>query len=380
MRNNIKRLIFDISFIDDLPDSVTGISRVILSLINEIIKGHSSEIELLGISFNNTGENYKLYNYDYIQKKSKSFLIDKFHDSNLNIEDGDIILLLGEQWLFPNCIASIQRIKVLKNIKIVSMLYDFVPFIMPEFYWPNFPENYEKIIKDIVSITDCFLFISEHTKKDFIKFFPEKVFKDRLYTIRLGDNINISKKSIKSKKKNYILTVSTIQPRKNHMLLLYIWKRLIEDFGYENTPILKIIGKKGWNMDSFFYYIENSPILKEKIQIIESVTEIELDRFYKESIFTVYPSFYEGWGLPICESLSYGKLCLSSSTSSMKEAGGNLFKYFSPYSTDELYNLIVKYYFNSEELENEEKKIEKNYKSYSWLETSKELLDIIEKV
>ncbi len=82
------------------------------------------------------------------------------------------------------------------------------------------------------------------------------------------------------------------------------------------------------------------PHTRDQFVILEDTTDEELTWLYQHCAFTVYPSFYEGWGLPIAESLAHGIPCLSSNTSSMPEIAADLMSFFDPASTDECLGAI----------------------------------------
>jgi glycosyltransferase involved in cell wall biosynthesis len=83
------------------------------------------------------------------------------------------------------------------------------------------------------------------------------------------------------------------------------------------------------------------PETKDKFVILEQASDEELSWLYENCQFSVYPSFYEGWGLPIAESIAHGTPCICSNTSSMPEIAGDLLTYFSPASTDECLQAIT---------------------------------------
>jgi glycosyltransferase involved in cell wall biosynthesis len=86
---------------------------------------------------------------------------------------------------------------------------------------------------------------------------------------------------------------------------------------------------------------------------------------------------YEGWGLPIAESLAYGKLCIASHTSSMTEIAGGLIDYFSPFNSEECLDKII-YYSDIKNLRPVEENITKKYSSTSWMMTFEQVIDAIE--
>ena len=133
----------------------------------------------------------------------------------------------------------------------------------------------------------------------------------------------------------YALFVGTVEARKNHVLALEAWRRLIERHGAEAVPDLVCIGRLGWHADTFLDEYVRTSGLAGKISVLStSVSDAELAQFYAHAAFTVYPSRYEGWGLPVSESLAFGKVAIVADNSSLPEAGGDLATYFASDDVD----------------------------------------------
>ncbi|MCH9738491.1 MAG: glycosyltransferase family 4 protein [Actinomycetia bacterium] len=128
----------------------------------------------------------------------------------------------------------------------------------------------------------------------------------------------------------YALFVGTIEGRKNHLLALNAWRELAQDPNYsESLPDLVCIGRLGWNANEFLTEYVTSSGLHGKVSVLDSgLSDAELGRFYEHAEFTVYPSKYEGWGLPVSESIAFAKLAVVANNSSLPEAGDDLAVYF----------------------------------------------------
>lgn len=139
----------------------------------------------------------------------------------------------------------------------------------------------------------------------------------------------------------YALFVGTIESRKNHALALDAWRRLIEKHGSAHVPDLVCIGRLGWNAAEFLREYVATNGLGGKVSVLSwSVGDDELARFYEHADFTVYPSNYEGWGLPVGESLAFGKVPVVARNSSLPEVGGDLAVYFDTGSVESLVHVI----------------------------------------
>lgn len=138
----------------------------------------------------------------------------------------------------------------------------------------------------------------------------------------------------------YALFVGTVEARKNHLLALRAWQRLV-DAGHE-VPDLVCVGRLGWNANTFLReYVETGGLGGRVSVLSGGVSDADLARFYAHCLFTVYPSRYEGWGLPVSESLAFGKVPIVTRTSSLPEAGGDLAVYVPPDDADALADAIV---------------------------------------
>ncbi len=123
--------------------------------------------------------------------------------------------------------------------------------------------------------------------------------------------------------REYALCVGTIESRKNHIVALHAWQTLIGRHGAERVPDLVCVGRLGWHADAFLEEMVTTKGLAGKVSMLTgSVTDDELAALYAHAQFTVYPSAYEGWGLPVSESLAFGIPVVSADNSSLREAGG----------------------------------------------------------
>jgi hypothetical protein len=125
--------------------------------------------------------------------------------------------------------------------------------------------------------------------------------------------------------------------------------------------------------------LTHNPSLKGHVQILSHVTDAELDVLIKNCLFTVFPSTYEGWGLPISESLSYGKYCLASDSSSHREVGYDLIDYLDPWDVPAWAEKLTYLFTHPEYVKKKETHIRKKYKPHSWHATCQEIYKTVVK-
>ena len=170
---------------------------------------------------------------------------------------------------------------------------------------------------------------------------------------------------------DYILIVGAVERRKNHALLAQVYK-LAQEKSIDLPHLYIAGGISGWLVDDLIHRLSHDDYLKKKITLLGRVSDNELHWLYMNTRLVVFPSFYEGWGLPIAESLAYGKVTLSSDTSSMPEVGGQYADFFSPYSAESLLKLLVTYQ-DDKKLRKRAAQIKQGFKATSWGESLKQL-------
>jgi glycosyltransferase involved in cell wall biosynthesis len=199
----------------------------------------------------------------------------------------------------------------------------------------------------------------------------------RIDVIRLGDEINHQKKITNDflvPENPFILSVGTFEVRKNYELIYQVYKLALQKS--IELPMTVIVGRPGWLTNDLKYKIENDPAIYNKIILKLKSGDEELDYLYRNCLFTVYPSLYEGWGLPIAESLAYGKVCLPSETSSMKEIAGPILEYFNPNDPMALLTLLQKYLKPTNRVA-AEKIIREKYRVTTWEQTASQFSKLL---
>jgi hypothetical protein len=305
-----------------------------------------------------------------IDKKNKfgsrsSSVINK--DPLATFEDGDKVMVLGNGWDNQNIIFDLGLLKLKVKFKLVNVVYDLIPIFEPQYFGGLVTAQYANYMFEAVKNCDLLLPISKSTESDIFRF-CELIDSSNPKTsvIRLGDEISKSENTKKPdwiKNTDFVLCVGTIEIRKNHTLIYYAYKNLISS-GVK-PPNLIIVGKRGWYTGDVVMLFEQDPEMKKYIHLAENVSDEELVWLYENCRFTIYPSLYEGWGLPVAESLARGKVVLCSNSSSVPEAGGQLAEYFSPYDPVGFSELISKY-SNDKIRYSKELEIERGYTITTW--------------
>jgi glycosyltransferase involved in cell wall biosynthesis len=175
----------------------------------------------------------------------------------------------------------------------------------------------------------------------------------------------------------YVLAVGSITARKNQRLLVDIWKEFLAN-GAHPAVKLVLVGNVAEDSRDLVLDIRSRPDLAERLLVLENADDAALAWLYANCRFTVFPSFLEGFGLPVAESLGVGKLCVASSTSAVPEAAQGQAILLSPHDRQAWIATISELIENDGRLHEAEQRITSSYHRRTWTDTAGELLEILD--
>ncbi len=258
-----------------------------------------------------------------------------------------------------------------RDFKIYNFIYDLIPILFPQFLHEKTKKNFPSYINAILEYSDKVFFDSKSARNDFLKLKSTNFKNQRdinTQVVYLGSDfkkeikyINNSYKDILSKR--FILFVGTIEPRKQQKLLLEVFEILHKNYKDLN---LVFIGKIGWNVESLSHTLNKHPLRNKSIFHFENIDDETLISFYKNAFLVTYLSLYEGYGLPIVESLKYSNITIASYNSSIPEVGLDFVDYIKENSKTELINKIKHYIIDEKKYQERKNYILKNYQIPNW--------------
>lgn len=287
------------------------------------------------------------------------------------------------EWLGSPDIIHSNNFSCVKDhkAKIVYTIYDVVPLVHPEF---TTEENrlicFDGLFNASIYADQC-IAISEFTKKEFLSCFPHYP-EDRITVIPLGarSSINaVANQGLRSKvykkfniRGEFWLGVGTIEPRKNYRLLIEAYRETGDE-----RPLV-IAGGKGW-LESGIGEEATRAGTEGRIKFLGYVSDAELSVLYSSCLAFIYPSFYEGFGLPVLEAMSCGAAVIASNTSSLPEVGGDAALYMDPYSKESLKEKMLLLAGNQALLRELRAKAVEHAKKFSWDEAARITLKVYER-
>ena len=265
-----------------------------------------------------------------------------------------------------------------KRAKSVAFVHDLTTLLFPEHHTKSNRFLHNQRFKKMGTM-DGILTNSEATKADivnYLKIDPEKIVvthlgADSAFRPMSEEEVNpfLEKYDLN---KPYILFVGTLEPRKNVKTLISAFNRLKKERQIPHELVMA--GQRGWLFDYALKAIEKSPY-KNDIRHLNYVPEADLPALMNGATVFAYPSFYEGFGLPVLEAMQCGTPVVTSPVSALPEVGGEACLYANPHSETELANRLYEI-INDSELQKQlsERGIERS-KLFSWEMCAKRTLD-----
>ena len=144
----------------------------------------------------------------------------------------------------------------------------------------------------------------------------------------------------------YFVILSTIEPRKNHMMLLQVWRKLIEKLG-DAAPRLVVIGQRGWECENVVNILERCTVLKGFVIELNNCSDQDVVNYLHHSQALLFPSFAEGYGMPLIEALALGVPVIASDLPVFKEIVADIPDYVDPLDAKRWGELIAEYTLNN---------------------------------
>lgn len=273
---------------------------------------------------------------------------------------------------FSPCSPPSKEISV-SSLKIYRMLHDTIP-IMENGRKSHAADWYDKIYTSL-NERDFYVTNSESTRNDVLKYFPF-IKANHIKTTLLGANEAFKPVCEKSPiEGNYVFSLCSLGKRKNLKFAIENFFTFIEKNKINDLKL--VLGGSIWNK----YKKELNSILckydKSKIILAGYIEEHQLAKYYSNALCFIYPSLYEGFGLPVLEAMQCGCPVITSNISSLPEVIGNAGIQINPQNNKELIQAYKKMYFDSAFRDECKNKGIERAKQFSWEKCAKEILDFI---
>lgn len=366
----------------DLPKKPVGAGVYISRLIRELLLVNK-EFDIKVLSHN---DDFELFD-----------ISDEFRNKFLFLRDlGRGFRILSEQFTYPRLIQKNKidlyhglhySMPIIKKSKVVTTIHDTTFYKFPEKHLWTKRLFFRFFIKYSSQKSDHLITVSENTKNDLIKLFnvdPGKITTTHLGVDDLFKPIEDSEKFrvIKNKYKlpdQFVLFVGLIEPRKNLPSLIKAFATFLNKSELNDDYYLVIAGRWGWESKELLA-ISNILNIAEKVLFPGYIESEDLPFLYNMAKIFVYPSFYEGFGLPVLEAMACGTPVITSNISSMPEFVGDSGLLIDPNEISSIEQALCNLLSNENLRRDLSKRALARAKEFTWKETAIKTLDVYRKL
>jgi len=306
------------------------------------------------------------------------------------VGEGDTLLLLDSSW-HCNIWPTVEQLRK-RKVKVISVIYDLIPITHPQFCDAFLVSSFNDWFAELVKYADGYMSISQAVQADLQSYvrgtvgvdLPDEQFNyfwlggdfgKKPDQPQLEGQENVAAPLVRQAlidsfavNPTYLM-VSTLEPRKNHQYLLdtfeLLWARGVD-------VNLCIVGRESWKVDELLRRIANHPEKNKRLFWWSDLSDQELLHCYSAAKMLVFPSFIEGFGLPLVESLANGLPVLASDTPIHREVGGERIGYFDLTRPASLSDLLLEVEASGIP---EALQVSSDYQWMDWLQSSRMLLD-----
>jgi glycosyltransferase involved in cell wall biosynthesis len=249
----------------------------------------------------------------------------------LSLGPQDILISAGDGWLQKG-IGEIAEHKRRLGFRLVVQCYDLIPLTHSDFFFAHDVDKFRAYWTMMFGLADRVIFNSRCIEADARQFCQKMGIRiGNTAVVPLGydaphvDDDAPACLPAELEPDRYAVFVSTVEPRKGHGLLLRVWRRLLADGVPQRHRFnLVFVGRRGWKVDPLLREIDATVGPETFLRHYADMSDQDLSSLYRHAAFCLYPSVYEGFGLPIIEAYSHGKAVLASRGGALPETVGGL--------------------------------------------------------
>ena len=297
------------------------------------------------------------------------------------IDAGDLVLVPGLNVWYPEHNSALGAYVPGRGARLVVVVHDLGPITAAAYFPASYRAAFRDWMESLLPHADLFVAVSEHTRRE-LAALDNSLRRDTVCIVNPDAHefplVGASEPdgSINQlAQSDYVLHVGRIEPRKNLIGLVTVWGRLARELG-SALPMLVLAGRMNYPDGAFEAALATIGPAAERIRLLKDVSAPDLARLYAGCRFAVYPSFYEGWGLPVGEAASFGKVTAASNAASIPEVVGDLAVYFDPHDLDAMAAVLRRLILDNAHLAALEARLKAEFHPRSWADCATQLIEI----
>ncbi len=226
---------------------------------------------------------------------------------------------------------QVESILRAEGARLVMLVHDVIPLTHPEFARPQGAEEHQRRVRAIDAFAVGIIGNSQATIDALIPHMKRGLDGRIMRVAHFGADPpdGIATHSYAAPGKPYFVYIATIEPRKNHLLLLNVWRRLIERYG-DQAPTLVLVGRRGWENENVIDMLERAELLRGHVVEAGELSDRQMTELVAGARAMLMPSFEEGFGMPVVEALAAGVPVICSDIAAHREVGGEGPDYLDP--------------------------------------------------
>jgi glycosyltransferase involved in cell wall biosynthesis len=225
----------------------------------------------------------------------------------------------------------------------VPMIHDLIPIEHPEYVPVAWTRHHLGRIQSITSNAGGVIANSATTAEAIRRYIPTSI---PVLSSRIGVTIHsggVARSKLPPLEKPYFVCLGTLEPRKNHLMLLNVWRDLVMNYGEVNTPTLVVVGRRGWENEQIVDMLERCATIRNVVVEMGSLSDADVDRLLIGSRGLLMPSFIEGYGLPVAEAMARGVPVICSDIPAHREICGDIPVFIDPLDGPAWRSAIIEY-------------------------------------
>jgi glycosyltransferase involved in cell wall biosynthesis len=296
----------------------------------------------------------------------------------------DTLVCTGGGWENTNILA-LDNLKAQCGFRMILLCHDLIPLMFPRFFRDHDVKFFEKYMRVALAIADSVVVNSHAVERDIRQYCKQEGIAVKSLTLgSLGFDIERRYSRAEAalpvglRPNHFVLFVSTIEPRKGHALVWKVWRRLMAE-GVPQAEDFKLVfvGRIGWMVDDLLSEMRTDLQVAGRVLLIQEADDDLLAILYRHAAFCVYPSMYEGYGLPLLEAFSHGKGVLASTGGALPELAQELSPCIDPTDVQAWYEVMKKWIQTPEVRDSYEREIKKRFRHSTWSEVAERFFDDI---
>lgn len=224
----------------------------------------------------------------------------------------------------------VDRILMREGARFVCLVHDLIPIQFPEYARPGGADQHRQRMNTLGRYADAVITNSGATRDAFLNHLSAEERVPLVTVAHLGTHHAATRRRPPAIDIPYFVYIGTIEPRKNHLLLLNLWRRMAEDRGGKSIPKLVLVGRRGWENENVLDMLDRCPSLGDHVIEASRMADGDVEDLIASARALLLPSFAEGYGMPIAEALQIGVPVICSDLPAHREVGGAVPEYLDP--------------------------------------------------